>query len=374
MVTEINWSRVAWLDDALEVTWYESSVSHLPYLWLRDNCGCGECRVAQTTEKRFMLNQVPVNLRPTTGLVEGDELFLAWPDGHETRYSGSAIRALETQQATSWTAWDARFTPSHFEYPRFVDDDATAVAALTAFLEFGAVMLTGAGSTPGALETLSGRLGPVRDAVFARLHDVAVDAAQHNVAHTATGLAPHTDFASLSWPPGVQALHMLVNDASGGETVIVDGWRIAEALSRTHPGYFDMLCTMPVPFRTFDHDTETRTAAPIIQLDTDGKIKAVRFSNRLMQRIAPNRAGLVTFYRAYHEWCRRVTSDAAQATFRLQGGQVLVVATHRVLHGRKAFAPDGRRHLQDAYFEHDGARNHLFVLNRRPAASAGRES
>ena len=374
MATEINWSRVAWLDDALEVTWYESSVSHLPFLWLRDNCGCGKCRLAPTADKRFMLNQVPVNLRPTTGLVEGDELLLAWPDGHETRYSGSAIRALETQQATSWTAWDARFTPSHFEYPRFVDDDATAVAALTAFLEFGAVILTGAGSTPGASKALSRRLGPVREAVLARLHDIAVDAAQYNVAHTATALAPHTDFASLRWPPSVQALHMLVNDASGGETVIVDGWRIAEALRRTHPGYFDSLCTMPVPFRMVDEDIETHAAAPLIQLDTDGRIEALRFSNPLMQRIAPNRPGLVAFYRAYHELCRRVADDSAQATFRLQGGQMLVMAAHRVLHGRRAFSPDGRRHLQDAYFELDGARNHLCVLNRGPAALAGSAS
>ena len=74
MATAINWSRVAWLDDALEVTWYEGSVSRLPYLWLRDNCGCNECRVAETTEKRFILTQVPVNLRPTTGLLEGDEI------------------------------------------------------------------------------------------------------------------------------------------------------------------------------------------------------------------------------------------------------------------------------------------------------------
>ena len=29
----------------------------LPYLWLRDNSGCSECRVAQTTEKRFYLGQ-----------------------------------------------------------------------------------------------------------------------------------------------------------------------------------------------------------------------------------------------------------------------------------------------------------------------------
>ena len=374
MATAINWSRVAWLDDALEVTWYEGPVSRLPYLWLRDNCGCNECRVAETTEKRFILTQVPVNLRPTTGLLEGDELLLQWPDGHGTRYSGSAIRALESQQAATWTPWGARFKPPHFKCRRFLDDDATAVAALTAFLEFGAFILTDAGAAPGTLETLSPRLGSVREMPFGRIHEVVVDPAGFNVAHTAMELPPHNDYTSSSWPPSVQALHMLVNDACGGDTMIVDGWRIAEALRKSYPVYFDSLCTIPVPFRMFDEDIETRAAAPIIHLDSDSKIKAFRFSNALMQRIAPNRSGLVAFYRAYHELCRRVTNHSAKATFRLQGGQVLVLAGHRVLHGRKAFTPAGRRHLQDAFFEHDNARNHLFVLEGRLAGPVGSES
>ena len=37
----------------------------LPYLWIRDNCPCNECRVEETQEKRFILNSVPVDLRPT---------------------------------------------------------------------------------------------------------------------------------------------------------------------------------------------------------------------------------------------------------------------------------------------------------------------
>ena len=210
--------------------------------------------------------------------------------------------------------------------------------------------------------------------VFGRIHDVRVDPGGYNVAHTAMELPPHNDFASCSWPPSVQALHMLVNDASGGETVVVDGWRVAESLRKARPEYFDILCQVPVPFRMFDENTETRAAAPIIQLDSGGAIRAFRFSNQLMQRIPPNLPGLVTFYRAYHELCQRVTSHSAKATFRLQGGHVLVTAGHRVLHGRKAFAPDGRRHLQDAYFEHDSARNHLLVLQRRLEGQAGSES
>ena len=374
MVANAGCQRVAWLDDALEVTWRERSVSRLPYLWLRDNCGCGECRVAQTGEKRFILNQVPANLQPAAGMLRDDELLLAWPDGHESRYSGSAIRALEAEPSATWKPWDARFSPRRFDCRRFLTDDAVADAALTAFLASGAFVLTGAGATPGSLETLAPRLGPLREMVFGRVHDVKVDLAGYNVAHTAMELPPHNDFASCSWPPSVQALHMLVNDASGGDTVIVDGWRIGESLRKAQPAYFDILCRMPVPFRMFDEATETRAEAPIFQLDTDGGIRAFRFSNQLMQRIPPNRPGLASFYRAYHELCRRVTSDSAKARFRLRGGQVLVTAAHRVLHGREAFRSDGRRHLQDAYFEHDSARNHLLVLQRRLDGFAGSES
>ena len=55
MAAALEASRLRLLDDALEVRWGDGSVSRLPYLWLRDNCGCNECRVPQTSEKRFIL-------------------------------------------------------------------------------------------------------------------------------------------------------------------------------------------------------------------------------------------------------------------------------------------------------------------------------
>lgn len=58
-----------------------------------------------------------------------------------------------------------------------------------------------------------------------------------------------------------------------------------------------------------------------------------------------------------------------KASFRLDGGDILIVAAHRVLHGREAFEAAGSRHLQDAYFELDNVRNHLVVLQRKGAHS-----
>jgi len=214
--------------DTLEVTWPDGTMTPLPYLWLRDNCSCDACRIAQTSEKKFHLASVPANLRP--------------------------------------------------ERVKLYDD---------------------------------------------HLHEV-----------------------------------------EGGESIIVDGWHIAAELREDHPDLFRILCQTPVPFRIFDEHEETSTAAPMISLDTAGNVTTFRYSNQTMQPMDPTQPGLADFYRAYHEVSCRVMADSARARFRLNGGEILLVAGHRVLHAREAFEPTGRRHLQDAYFEHDNIRNHLAVLAR----------
>ncbi len=357
--------------DELEVRWPSGQVSRLHYLWLRDNCNCEECRVVQTSEKRFMISDVAVDIAPLAVTLDGNRLVLVWPDGHETVYDGQDIEALHAAGAGEWTPWDGGFSPPRYPFRAFLDDDALAATAITEFLDKGAVILQQAPAQPGTLELLSPRLGPIREVLFARIHDVKVDPSGYNVAHTSIGLPPHNDFASYSWPPSVQALHMLVNEADGGESVIVDGWDVLSALRERHPGHFRALCEMPVPFREFDDDNETYAVAPLVRCDADGNIVSLRFSNQLMQTLDPGSPGVGDFYRAYHALCGLLTADGAKARFRLVGGDILLVAAHRVLHGREAFAPTGRRHLQDAYFELDNVRNHLVVLKRKGAQVHG---
>ena len=71
--------------------------------------------------------------------------------------------------------------------------------------------------------------------------------------------------------------------------MIVDGWRIVEELRAELPEHFAALCSMPVPFREFDDDNETFAVAPMVRLDSDGRVVAFRFSNQLMQAVPPNR-------------------------------------------------------------------------------------
>ncbi|MBT6073453.1 MAG: gamma-butyrobetaine hydroxylase, partial [Gammaproteobacteria bacterium] len=166
---------------------------------------------------------------------------------------------------------------------------------------------------------------------------------------------------SYSWPPSVQALHMLINECEGGESMIIDGYKVLKDLKDDHPDIFNVLCTFSVPFREFDEENETYANEPIIRLNTANEIIGFRYSNQLMQMIDPHKKNVSLFYKAYHELCNRINSEKYKSKFRLEAGHILLVSAHRVLHGREKFKPSGKRHLQDAYYEMDNIENSLFL-------------
>ncbi len=350
--------------DAVTAVWSSGEQTVLPYLWLRDNCGCSECCVVQTSEKRFHLFRVPGDLRPQRIGIEnagsGDEaISIAWPDGHRTRYRSSEIHGFLSLPRVDLHYWDGGFQPPRFDYQRFLASDRTAAELIEEFLQTGVCVLVDSPTEPDSLEQLATRLGPIREVLFERIHNVMLDPKGYNIAHTGLAVAPHNDFTSYTWPPNVQALHMLVNECEGGESIVVDGFGLLNELRADHPDKFDMLCRVPVPFRIFSEEHECYAVNPMVEVGRHGEITMVRFNTAQMQALPLSEPRLVEFYAAYHELSRRVNAPDAQVTFRLEGGQILLCAGHRVLHGRTALRSKGHRHLQDAYYEHDNVRNHL---------------
>ena len=195
-----------------------------------------------------------------------------------------------------------------------------------------------------------------RDTPFDRLHDVHFRADGYNVAHTDEPLPPHNDFASYSWPPSGQLIHMLVNEVTGGDWVNVDGFRVLDELQRTHPHALATLARVPVAFREHSETAESWTRAPLVRVDGHGNIIGLRFSNQLMQPLAPTDPDVEAFYDAYHLLARAIADPAHQIEFRGHAGDMQFVHTHRILHARRGFDhTTGARHLQDTYFDFDDA-------------------
>ncbi len=369
MQTEIQMTdgavELAWLQNSNgETGRVESGTTRLPFLWLRDNCPCDECRVVQTTEKKFILSNVDVDLKPQSVDLTAKQLQIVWPDAHETLYDLDYLLKFKARRKPETVPWKPDYIPRKFDYHAAMDDYKVAREMIEELAIYGAIILNNSPAETESLENLAKRLGPMREMTFDRIHDVVFDPQGYNVAATALKLSPHNDFSSTSWPPSIQVLHMLVNETTGGETVIVDAFAVVERMREVHPAYFDVLCRVAVPFRMFSETGETYAVQPMVRCDTNGRLVHVRFSNQLMQVPDPDTPELDLFYRAYHELCVRMTADSAKVTFRLHGGEMLIVASHRVLHAREAFEPDGERHLRDAYFELENAINHLNVIER----------
>ena len=333
----------------------------LPFLWLRDNCQCDECRIIETEEKQFLLHTVPVDISPKSVEIIDESLFVLWPDNHQSVIPLNKIEESGKTRYPERKLWTSKFTPRRFDWSEFLEKKEIAFEALKTFVSFGVIILNNAPKEPNSLELLSKRFGPIHETLFERIHNVSVTGHLYNVAHTSKGLPPHNDFASYKSQPSVQALHMLENECEGGELIIVDGWEIVEDLRKDNPEYFNILKEFNVPFRQFDENNETYAEAPIIKCSSDGSVESFRFSNQLMQMIDPSREDVKSFYKAYHEVSTRVHDNKYRSTFRLNGGEVLIVASLRVLHARESFIPNGKRHLQDAYFVYDNALNNYVI-------------
>ena len=365
--------------DPVQLVWADGTTAAVPALWLRDNCPCSDCKVVATSERRKMIATEPVDLAPVSVVTDPSGVTVDWGQ-HVSLYSIDWYRAIRLEcgrRAVPPSPWSEEFVPPRFAYADLDESTETGHSTvsefLKAFAEYGLAIIGGVPAYPGESERFVSRWAPIRELPFGRVHNVYVDPSGYNIAHTAEALPPHNDFASYEWPPSGQALHMLINEVPGGDSIVVDGWRVAGLLD---PDDIAVLASFPVPFRQFDDGIETWTKAPILRLRSDGSIGQIRFSNQLMQPIDPDAPDVAAFYRAYHRLGTLLLAPENQVQFRLDRGDLLLVHGHRVLHGRTAYEEAyGRRHLQDVYFEYEDAVNHLFTLQsaatHSPAARSG---
>lgn len=352
------------------------------YIWLRDNCWCDDCRVAQTAERRIYTASIPADIAPVhTDLdLESATLHIRWNDGHASRFSlewlndhdYSTGTASSTPRITHWTS--TLTSVPRFDHRDVIGSPDVQLAYLEAVREYGAAVVGNTPSVDGEVARFAEAIGHVRETAFERVHNVRHDPDGYNVAHTALELKPHTDLPSYHWPPSIQLLHFLVNDSTGGESVLVDGWSVLADLRREHPTDFDTLCRVPVTFQLFSDDEDTRATAPLVQLDPSGQVQTLRFSNQLALPLSAPFDDVARFYDAYRLLGQMLDSDHYQLAFRSHTGDLLTVHSHRVLHGRKAFDPgSGARHLQDVYMEYDDLMDRLNVLRgtHKPTPSTG---
>jgi gamma-butyrobetaine dioxygenase len=350
------------IDAGVLVQFTEGSATFLPD-WLRDNCQCDQCRIVQTDERRWQPWTEPAAPVVDDVAVVDGQLQIDWASGHRSTYGRDEwTKIRRTGARGAWTArlWSSGYEVERFDHHQCIADQVTRRNMLEALRRDGAVVATGSPTEPGTVIGFLKALGlTLRDSSLGLIFDIKLDPAGYNIAFTAEDVPPHNDNAQYSHPPSGQVLAMLINEAQGGNSVVVDGWSVLDRLNREHPDAIDVLAKVEVGFRQYSTEADAFTRAPLVVRDRVGRFVHLRFSNQLMQPLAFDDVELAAWYRAYRLLGAAIADPANHVSFRLSAGDTLFVNGYRVLHARTAYQPDGPRHLQDVYFEFDDVHGHL---------------
>ena len=301
-------------------------------------------------------------------------LRVVWqPEGHVSDYEsdwlrghrgGSHDRSHRKPAPVTWGAELSKAMPCADHGVVTASDDAH-VQWLRLLRDSGVVVLRGTPREPLSVLALAGLIGPARATNFGEHFDVVSKPEPNSNAYTALGLLCHTDLPNWERPPDYQLLHCLENDAEGGDSILVDGFRAAEELRRREPAAYRLLTRFPIDFRFQDDESDIRFRAPTIALDEAGAPTEVRFNFAVMDAIDAPAERMGPICRALRAFATVIRDPALECRYRLSPGELLIFDNRRVLHGRAAFDPStGRRHLQGCYVDRDHLLSRIRVLER----------
>lgn len=345
-------------------------------LWLRDNAQDGETRSAGNGQRLITILDIPAETRIAEAkLVEGMLNVRFMPEGKSVNYDTAWLAAHAYDQSgpvvKGWTSpaitrWD-KGMQMQVPVASFSDVAASRAALgrwLAAVRRLGFAVMTGVPTESGTLCKVAELFGFVRETNYGRWFEVRAEVNPNNLAYTNLGLQAHTDNPYRDPVPTLQILACIENSVDGGDSVVVDGFKVAERLQQEDPAGFELLTHHCARFEyAGSKGVRLRAKRPLIELGLDGELLAIRFNNRSAAAFTDvPYDDMPAFYAAYRRFAELIEDPAMEVTFKLKPGELFIVDNTRVLHARKGFSSSGRRWLQGCYADKDGLLSTLAAI------------
>ncbi|MET2830720.1 clavaminate synthase family protein [Mesorhizobium shangrilense] len=342
--------------------------------WLRLACECDVCGDTASGKRWLTPADVPVEVRTATLDVSAAEVSVVWDDGHVSRY-GSEFLAGHAGggsgpsrfQPQLWSS-DLSGKLGRFAFDAVVEDDEALFGSLRALRDHGIAMLTGVPAETEATARVAGRYGPIRETSYGKVFDLISRPDARVAGETARAQIPHTDEPFRYSPPGFIFFHAIRTGAgTGGTSLMVDGFHVAELMRKNSAELFGLLTRHGVTFHR-EHAGEVffSAEAHVISLDAAGAVTGIRYNDRCLAPQAAPLDRIDGLIEALAELTRLICDPQNQFQHQLQPGEVLVFDNQRVMHGRSAFDPTlAVRHLRSCNIDRDGVHSAFRTLARR---------
>ncbi|MGB8692310.1 MAG: TauD/TfdA family dioxygenase [Steroidobacteraceae bacterium] len=367
--------RVWSLPDMLGIEWADGTLSEFASLWLRDNVR--EDRDPHSGQRLIDVAELPENPRIRVAAVHGAMLRIEWeaearPAMFELQWLQAHAANLPGQRpAITPRPWlegarlDAARDFAWATYAAAQNNRTLRAHWLERLLQDGVALLSEVPPHAAGILQAAALVGRVAETNYGLVFDVRSVPQPENLAYTDLGLGLHTDNPYREPVPGFQVLHALHTTADGGDSLLGDGFAIAEHLRASSPDAFALLTRTAVPFRYRSRDAELYAERPLIQLSCSGTVSAVHYNNRSIAPLRLAADATRAFYSAYRRFALLLREPRFQLRFRLRDGDLVVFDNQRILHGRTAFSSASQlRHLRGCYLTRDSVYSETALLRR----------
>jgi len=350
-------------------------------IWLRDNAQDAHTRGSGHGQRLITLLDIPPETRiAEAAWAEGSLCLRFEPEGKRVTFDPAWLLAraydAPAPQTPGWTAetitrWDASLSTQLpvEDYHAVAQNKAARRRWLRAIARYGFARLAGVPTQDGAPAEVARLFGFVRETNYGRVFDVRAEVNPNNLAYTNLGLQAHTDDPYRDQAPAMQMLACLANTVEGGDSLLIDGFMVAERLRQQSPDGFALLARYCARFEyTGSEGVRLRAKRPIIELGPDGELIAIRFNNRAAAPFTDvPYEHMAAYYAAYRQMAELIEDPSLAITFKLAPGELFIVDNQRVLHGRLPITSSGQRWLQGCYADRDSLLSTLAALEEEAA-------
>ena len=346
--------KIKILPDDLHVYFNNEREEIYPNIWLRDHARDEENWDKRSNQRKTFTATLDFKLKIKSAeiLDNGKSIKITWPDlekpitySHEFLFNNSLNNKSKINSLKLWKENDLddqiyidfETVQSNEGYKKFLKN----------LYQYGFSVVQNCKTEMSSVENIVNKIGYVRNSIFGGLWSFESNEDKADSAYTQEELRPHTDATYSNDAPGLQLLLCCEYKAKGGDSIMVDGFKIAEIIKKDNKELFDILSTINVKGSYIGDGVFLEAERPIFNLNSKKELFQVSFNNYDRAPFRFEKDLTIKFYEAIRTFDLMANSKEYQWRHILKPGELLIFNNWRVLHGRGSF--DGTRKISGCY-------------------------
>jgi len=346
--------KIKMLPDDLHVYFSNEREEIYPNIWLRDHSRDEENWDKRSNQRKTFTATLDFKLKIKSAeiLDNGKSIKIIWPDlekpvtySYEFLFNNSLNNKSKINSLKLWKENDLddqiyidfETVQSNEGYKKFLKN----------LYQYGFSVVQNCKTEMSSVENIVNKIGYVRNSIFGGLWSFESNEDKADSAYTQEELRPHTDATYSNDAPGLQLLLCCEYKAKGGDSIMVDGFKIAEMIKKDNKELFDILSTINVKGSYIGDGVFLEAERPIFNLNSKKEIFQVSFNNYDRAPFRFEKDLTIKFYEAIRTFDLMANSKEYQWRHILKPGELLIFNNWRVLHGRGSF--DGTRKISGCY-------------------------